>query len=175
MSYSCTSISPSPSRPNDRWGLHSLLTLGAQSTRLEVGNSSSFLFIPFSIFSIYVFLRQSAKTCKEKLGAFRKNLKKLPLEFGRKCQLEDVVFIVHQLHINYLNLSYLFLIFLSFYLLVLTTVYITAPNKIPVENSSDVASLTEGINMHLVIHEGQLTILISHLVAAGWLALSRIH
>ena len=65
--------------------------------------------------------------------------------------------------------------FLSFYLLVLTTVYITAPNKIPAENSSDVASPKEGINMHLVIHEGKLTILISHLVAAGWLALSRIH
>lgn len=47
--------------------------------------------------------RQSAKTCKEKLGAFRKNLKKLPLEF----------------------------------------VYITAPNKIPVENSNDVASPKE--------------------------------
>ena len=28
------------------------------------------------------FLRQSAQTCKEKLGAFRKGLKKLPLEFG---------------------------------------------------------------------------------------------
>ena len=26
--------------------------------------------------------RQSAQTCKEKLGAFRKGLKKLPLEFG---------------------------------------------------------------------------------------------
>lgn len=52
---------------------------------------------------MYVFLRQSAKTCKEKLGAFRKNLKKLPLEF----------------------------------------VYITAPNKIPAENSSDVASPKE--------------------------------
>ncbi|XP_066028329.1 esterase OVCA2 isoform X3 [Pocillopora verrucosa] len=46
------------------------------------------------------FIAKSAKTCKEKLGAFRKNLKKLPLEF----------------------------------------VYITAPNKIPAENSSDVAS-----------------------------------
>ena len=33
--------------------------------------------------------RQSAQTCKEKLGAFRKGLKKLPLEFGegRFCQL----------------------------------------------------------------------------------------
>lgn len=46
---------------------------------------------------------QSAKTCKEKLGAFRKNLNKLPLEF----------------------------------------VYITAPNKIPAENSGDVASSNE--------------------------------
>ncbi|PFX22076.1 Ovarian cancer-associated gene 2 protein-like [Stylophora pistillata] len=50
---------------------------------------------------------QSAKTCKEKLGAFRKNLKKLPLEF----------------------------------------VYITAPNKIPAENSGDVASSNEGVGI----------------------------
>ena len=38
--------------------------------------------------------RQSAQTCKEKLGAFRKGLKKLPLEFGegRLCQLEFIYF-----------------------------------------------------------------------------------
>lgn len=38
--------------------------------------------------------RQSAQTCKEKLGAFRKGLKKLPLEFGegRFCQLEFIYF-----------------------------------------------------------------------------------
>jgi len=48
--------------------------------------------------------RQSGQTCKEKLGAFRKGLKKLPLEF----------------------------------------VYITAPNKIPKNNTDDDASVKEG-------------------------------
>ena len=56
----------------------------------------SFLLIHKTInidFKDYYFVvslnRQSAQTCKEKLGAFRKGLKKLPLEFGegRFCQL----------------------------------------------------------------------------------------
>jgi len=38
--------------------------------------------LTIKVFLMNFFLRQSAQTCKEKLGAFRKGLKKLPLEFG---------------------------------------------------------------------------------------------
>ena len=42
------------------------------------------LFLMLLMFIFIIFFRQSAQTCKDKLGAFRKGLKKLPLEFGMR-------------------------------------------------------------------------------------------